>query len=46
MNEETTTYEAPALVPAGDFAEVTLGPTGRGFEWDWRCFAACNPDGS
>lgn len=32
---ETQVYEPPALVEAGDFAEVTAGPTGFGEQDDW-----------
>lgn len=40
--DETTVYEPPALVEAGEFEKVTLGPRGWGFEFDVRCLIWCD----
>jgi hypothetical protein len=40
--KETVVYEPPALVEAGDFEKVTLGPRGWGFEIDVRCLVWCD----
>ncbi|MGR3935387.1 lasso RiPP family leader peptide-containing protein [Streptomyces sp. Rer75] len=41
MNDETITYEAPAIVDAGDFTEVTLGGGGGGADWEGLCWIFC-----
>jgi hypothetical protein len=46
MNDNPMNYTPPALVAAGDFADITLGPTGGGFDHGWKCLAFCNPNGT
>ena len=40
MTDEMT-YEPPAMSLAGDFAAVTLGGGGWGFDGDGECWAFC-----
>ncbi|MCP3803399.1 lasso RiPP family leader peptide-containing protein [Allokutzneria sp. A3M-2-11 16] len=42
MDNDILAYEPPALVEAGEFSKVTLGPKGWGFEWDVRCLTWCD----
>jgi len=43
MNDDLLLYTPPALVIAGDFAKITLGPSSAGgFDVSWACFAFCD----
>jgi hypothetical protein len=41
MTNETTVYESPAMIDAGEFDEVTLGGGGRGYDYDKECWIFC-----
>ncbi|QFU91026.1 lasso RiPP family leader peptide-containing protein [Amycolatopsis sp. YIM 10] len=42
VNNESTVFEAPALIEVGDFDKVTLGSRGWGFEPGVRCLIWCD----
>ncbi|GAB2791451.1 hypothetical protein GCM10027199_79370 [Amycolatopsis magusensis] len=42
VSNESTVFEAPALVEVGEFDKVTLGSRGWGFEPGVRCLIWCD----